>query len=81
MKTVDKINNLKLGKYRHYKGTIVEVIGIALHSETMEKMAVYRHPDPIKGMGENSLWVRPLTMFLENVQVDGKTVPRFKFIE
>ena len=46
---------IKLGEYRHYKGTIVEVIGIALHSETMEEMVVYNHPDPIKGKGANTM--------------------------
>jgi len=75
------MKDLKPGKYKHYKGTIVEVIGVALHSETLEKMAVYKHPNSIEGMGENSLWVRPLSMFLETVDVDGKKVPRFKFLE
>lgn len=74
------MSDLKLGKYKHYKGTIVEVIGVALHSETLEKMVVYRHSDSIKGLGENSLWVRPLSMFLETVSKGGKDVPRFKFI-
>jgi len=40
---------MKLGKYKHFKGTIVEVIGVALHSETQEKMVIYNHPDPVKG--------------------------------
>jgi len=77
----DLKTDLKLGKYKHYKGTIVEVIGVASHSETLEKMVVYKHPDPIKGKDVNSLWVRPLSMFLEDVNIDGKKVPRFNFIE
>jgi hypothetical protein len=60
------------GKYRHYKGNDYEVIGVATHSETRERLVVYR---PL--YGEGALWVRPLAMFTENVIVDGRTVPRF----
>ena len=63
---------LPTGKYRHYKGNDYEVIGVATHSETREAMVVYR---PL--YGEMGLWVRPLAMFLEDVTVDGKAVPRF----
>jgi hypothetical protein len=63
---------LPTGKYRHYKGNDYEVIGVATHSETREAMVVYR---PL--YGEMALWVRPLAMFMENVTVDGKEVPRF----
>lgn len=59
---------------------IVELIGVALHSETMEKMAVYIHEDPIKGKGANTMWVRPLDMFMEDVEIDGKKMPRFEYI-
>ena len=61
------------GKYRHYKGNDYEVVGVATHSETREALVVYR---PL--YGEGALWVRPLAMFMENVIVDGKEVPRFK---
>lgn len=65
-------STLPAGKYRHYKGNDYEVVGVATHSETHEPMVVYR---PLYGaMG---LWVRPLPMFMEDVTVDGKTVPRF----
>ncbi|MEK7103366.1 MAG: DUF1653 domain-containing protein [Patescibacteria group bacterium] len=73
--------NFKFGTYRHYKGTMVEVIGVALHSETLEEMVVYNHPDPVKGQGANTMWVRPLAMFLETITVDGKEMPRFTFIK
>ena len=63
------------GKYRHYKGNLYEVIGVARHSETLEEMVVYRAL-----YGEGGLWVRPLGMFLENVTVDGKSVPRFAYV-
>ena len=62
------------GKYRHYKENLYEVIGVARHSETLEEMVVYRAL-----YGEGGLWVRPMGMFLENVTVDGKTVPRFAY--
>jgi hypothetical protein len=68
--------DLKLGIYEHYKGKKYRVIGIAKHSETLEDVVVY------EALYENEmskLWVRPLTMFTENVIVEGKTVPRFKY--
>ena len=69
------------GKYRHFKGMEVEVIGTALHSETEEKMIVYNHPDPVKGEGEDSLWVRPFDMFFEEIERDGKKMMRFEKID
>ena len=65
-------HRLRPGRYRHYKGNLYEVIGIARHSETEEEMVVYR-----KLYGDHSLWVRPLTMFQEQVEVNGRLVPRF----
>lgn len=59
--------------YRHYKGHIYKVIAIARHSETLEDMVVYQD--------ENSTWVRPLSMFCENVEIDGKVINRFKIIQ
>lgn len=66
---------LKLGKYRHYKNKEYEVIGVAHHSETQEELVVYRML-----YGDHGLWVRPLSMFIEDVEVDGKRVPRFEYI-
>ena len=63
------------GRYRHYKGNFYEVIDIARHSETEEEMVVYR-----KQYGDHSLWVRPLGMFVEDVLVDGRLVPRFEWV-
>ncbi len=47
----------------------------------MEEMVVYTHLDLVKGKDANTLWVRPKKMFLENVVVDGKEVPRFRYVE
>ncbi len=63
---------IKLGKYKHFKGMEVEVIGVAKHSETLEELVIYRH--------EGELWARPIAMFEEEVEVDGRKVPRFEFI-
>ena len=66
---------IKPGKYRHFKGNEYEVIGTAKHSETMEEMVVYRAL-----YGEFGLWVRPASMWEENVERDGKTYQRFTYI-
>ena len=67
---------IKLGKYRHFKGNEYEVIGIAKHSETLKDMVVYRAL-----YGEKELWVRDANMFLENVTREGKTFPRFMYLQ
>ncbi|QJD58524.1 DUF1653 domain-containing protein [Pseudomonas sp. gcc21] len=64
-----------LGRYRHYKGSDYQVIGLAQHSETGEQLVVYRTL-----YGNYDLWVRPLSMFVEQVQVDDVAIPRFTFI-
>ena len=69
------LTEIKAGRYRHYKEKDYEVIGLARHSETEEKLVVYRTL-----YGDFSLWVRPLKMFMEMVEVDGCEVPRFRFI-
>lgn len=69
----------KPGIYKHYKGTLCEVIGIGRHSETLEEVVIYKHLGETK-FGKDSLWVRPKAMFLEDVTIDGKQIPRFKFI-
>jgi cyclomaltodextrinase / maltogenic alpha-amylase / neopullulanase len=73
--------SIKPGRYKHYKGKYYEVTGIANHSETLEKMVVYKALYDIANLGEGSLWVRPLNMFLEKVMVDGVEVPRFEYVE
>lgn len=66
---------LKAGKYQHYKGNFYEVIGVAKHSETLEELVVYRAL-----YGEGGIWVRPLEMFTENVEIGGSQIPRFKYV-
>ncbi len=63
------------GKYRHYKGNEYELLYIAYHSESLEKMAVYKAL-----YGDGDIWVRPLSMWDESVTVNGKSVPRFEYI-
>lgn len=63
------------GRYRHYKGNEYEVIGVATHSETGEKLVVYK---PL--YGNFDLWVRPLAMFMESVQIESAEVPRFEYV-
>ena len=72
---------MKLGKYQHYKGKYYEVLGIAHHSETLEELVVYRALYESSEFGDNALWVRPKKTFSEKVVVEGKKVPRFKFIK
>lgn len=62
----------KKGVYRHFKGNRYELVDIARHSETLEEMVVYRAL-----YGEGGLWVRPLSMWSERVERDGKIYTRF----
>ncbi len=68
-------NKLEFGIYEHYKGNRYEVIGIAKHSETLEEMVIYKAL-----YGEGLIWVRPLKMFMEEIEVDGKNIPRYKLV-
>ena len=64
------------GIYRHYKGSLYQVLYTAQHSETEEALVVYRCL-----YGEYGVWVRPLAMFTETVEVDGKEVARFELVK
>ncbi|MEG6521218.1 DUF1653 domain-containing protein [Desulfotomaculum sp. 1211_IL3151] len=65
---------LRLGKYKHFKGTYYEALYLAKHSETEEPMVVYRCEK------DGSLWVRPLKMFTEKVERNGQRIDRFEYI-
>ena len=69
------MNTIKLGRYRHFKGNEYEVIALATHSETGERMVVYRAL-----YGNGGVWVRPAGMWDVSVERDGKTYKRFTYI-
>ncbi len=65
--------DIRPGRYRHFKGNTYDVIGIAAHSETLEEYVVYKD--------ELRMWIRPVSMFFEEVTINGKKIPRFTFIK
>lgn len=67
---------IQQGIYRHYKGNLYQVLHTAQHSETEEVLVVYRCL-----YGEYGVWVRPLEMFTETIERDGKQIPRFELIK
>ena len=67
------MNEIRPGRYRHYKGNEYTVVGTARHSESLEELVVYRQE-----YGEHGLWVRPKQMFSESVTVSGRNMPRFQ---
>ena len=70
------MNPIPLGVYRHYKGNEYEVVGFAKNSETLEDMVIYKAL-----YGERGTWVRPLSMWDNPIESDGKTVKRFEYVE
>lgn len=74
-KLSQEAQSLKPGIYLHYKGNQYQVLGIVRHSETGEELVHYRAL-----YGDFGHWVRPLSMFMEHVEVDGKQVPRFAYV-
>lgn len=69
------MEDIKLGIYKHYKGNEYKVLGVASHSETLEKMVVYQAL-----YGTYGIWVRPINMWNEFVEVNGQQVKRFEFV-
>ena len=67
---------IRKGIYEHYKGNRYELLYVANHSETLDKMVVYKAL-----YGEGEIWVRPLSMWNEEVEINGNKMPRFKLIE
>ena len=71
-----QLQSIPQGIYRHYKGSLYQVLHTAQHSETEEILVVYRCL-----YGEYGVWVRPLAMFTETIEVDGKQVARFELVK
>lgn len=79
--SINKFMEIKPGQlYKHYKGDTYEIITLAKHSESKEWLVVYKRLTDFVHNGEWKIYARPKEMFLETVEVDGKTVPRFEFI-
>ena len=72
----EAIQTIPCGRYRHFKGNEYEVIAIARHSETTEPMVVYKAL-----YGDGGIWVRPVQMWDETIERDGKKYKRFERIE
>lgn len=80
-KHADKIPQppeIGLGKYRHYKGKLYEVLGVGTHSESLEFFVIYK---PLYEKPGSAFWIRPYEMFVESVEVDGISMPRFQRVE
>ena len=72
MDDLNPLPALTAGLYRHYKGGEYEVLGVVRHSETLEPLVLYR---PL--YNDSGLWVRPYTMFTEQIAINGQNRPRF----
>jgi len=70
-----RAQKLSLGIYQHYRGDRYRVIGVSRHSETLEEYVVYQAL-----YGDYGLWIRPLAMFCEEIDVNGVQVPRFAWV-
>jgi hypothetical protein len=67
---------IKKGIYQHYKGFYYDVLDVAQHTETLEELVIYRAL-----YGDYKIWLRPLTMFLEDVEINGVKTKRFQYIQ
>lgn len=76
MNEFDDLPTIETGLYEHYKGNVYRVHGVGCNTEVHEYYVVYSPAEPKAGIPE--FWLRPYAMFLETVEVDGQTVPRFK---
>ena len=69
------MEEIRPGRYRHFRGKEYRVLGVARHSETLEPLVVYQAL-----YGERGLWVRPAAMWNEQVEREGRTMPRFTYV-
>lgn len=67
---------MKPGRYKHYRGDLYEVLGTGLDTETLDPVVIYKplYESPV------TWWVRPLSIFNEEIEVDGVLVPRFRYL-
>lgn len=72
------MNTVEPGLYRHFRGELVYVFYVANHSETLDPLVIYMALYQCRTGGVGSMWARPMNMFLEEVEHEGKTVPRFE---
>lgn len=73
---------IKTGLYKHSKsGKMYKVLGTGHHSETLEELVVYQAEYDSPEFGKNAIWVRPIEMFIEKVNVNGEDKPRFEFVK
>lgn len=75
------MEDLKIGIYQHFKGNLYEVIAVGKDSDTLEDLVVYKALYDSAEFGKNAIWIRPKEKFCEEIIVDGKKIPRFKFVE
>lgn len=79
MNEFSDLPSIVLGEYEHYKGKRYQVLGVGRHTETDEYVVVYQ---PLYGHeGQPDIWVRPYAMFIETIELDGKTVARFRKLD
>lgn len=69
------MEEIRKGRYRHFKGNEYEVLFTATHSETQEELVIYKAL-----YGDERVWARPASMWLETVERDGKIIKRFEYI-
>jgi hypothetical protein len=75
----NRLPDIQLGIYRHYKGKEYEVVGIGTNTETREVLVVYKCLYETPGYDKDALWMRPYNMFVDSIVVNDKTIPRFKY--
>jgi hypothetical protein len=72
----EKAKNLKPGNYEHYKGNKYKVLGVSRHSEILEELVIYQAQ-----YGDFDIWARPIKMFTETINIEGKEILRFKYLD
>lgn len=64
---------LELGEYRHYRGNKYRVHAVGSHSETLEPFVIYQAL-----YGDGRYFVRPYSLFVDRISIDGNMIPRFQ---